>query len=196
MLPTLNARGDVLLTEYMSPRLNLLKAGDVIVATKPNDSKTSVIKRIRGMSGDKIWVRRQGGASLPEEVVVPEGHVWLEGDNPLQSTDSRDYGPVPLGLVRGRIVLRFWPPTQAQMIRSHVIDHTQRNRDAGDGLSSRPAIAAVAPSPSYHALSISSDPAHSAAVPAAQAPADGPCSMEGHASSSVTETSLLARPEN
>jgi mitochondrial inner membrane protease subunit 1 len=195
MLPTLNARGDVLLTEYMSPRLNLLKAGDVIVATKPNDSKTSVIKRIRGMSGDKIWVRRHGGTSLPEEVVVPDGHVWLEGDNPLQSTDSRDYGPVPLGLVRGRIVLRFWPPTQAQMIRSHVIDHTQRYRDAGDAISSRPAIAA-APSPSYHALSTASGPAHSGAVPAAQAPADGPRSMEGHASSSVTDTTLLARPEN
>jgi inner membrane protease subunit 1 len=29
--------------------------------------------------------------------------VWLEGDNPFNSTDSRSYGPVPLALVKGLV---------------------------------------------------------------------------------------------
>lgn len=39
-------------------------------------------------------------------VQVPEGHVWLQGDNPVNSTDSRHYGPVPAALLRGRAFLK------------------------------------------------------------------------------------------
>lgn len=45
-------------------------------------------------------------------VVVPRGHVWLEGDNAANSLDSRQYGPIPLGLVRSRAVGRVWPPSE------------------------------------------------------------------------------------
>ena len=38
---------------------------------------------------------------------VPEGHVWLQGDNTLNSSDSRAYGPVPYALLRGRAFARF-----------------------------------------------------------------------------------------
>ncbi|XP_061621984.1 mitochondrial inner membrane protease subunit 1 isoform X1 [Phyllopteryx taeniolatus] len=41
---------------------------------------------------------------------VPKGHVWLEGDNLTNSTDSRSYGPVPYALIRGRVCLKLWPP--------------------------------------------------------------------------------------
>ena len=37
------------------------------------------------------------------------GHVWLEGDNKEMSLDSRDYGPVPKGLITGKVFLTFWP---------------------------------------------------------------------------------------
>ena len=42
-------------------------------------------------------------------MVVPSNHVWLEGDNPLYSTDSRHYGPLPELTLRGRIILRLLP---------------------------------------------------------------------------------------
>lgn len=37
---------------------------------------------------------------------VPPGHIWLEGDNLIVSRDSREYGPVPLALVRGRAMVQ------------------------------------------------------------------------------------------
>ena len=38
--------------------------------------------------------------------VVPRGHVWLQGDNARNSTDSRHYGPVPAALIRGKVLYR------------------------------------------------------------------------------------------
>ena len=53
-------------------------------------------------------------------VQVPKGHVWLQGDNIVNSTDSRHYGPVPYTLLRGRVLLRFWPPQDAGWIRNQM----------------------------------------------------------------------------
>ena len=45
--------------------------------------------------------------------VVPEGRVWLRGDNARNSTDSRRYGAIPISLVEGRVLARVWPLRQA-----------------------------------------------------------------------------------
>lgn len=92
------------------------------------DSERETV-RIRG-DDDYVKARPADSASAEEEdageqlvtetmrqrlfrsnvVVVPRGHIWLEGDNAANSSDSRQYGPVPLGLVRSRAVGRVWPP--------------------------------------------------------------------------------------
>ncbi|KAI8918957.1 peptidase S24/S26A/S26B/S26C [Entophlyctis helioformis] len=41
---------------------------------------------------------------------VPQGHVWIEGDEPHRGIDSRVFGPVPIGLVIGRVLGVVWPP--------------------------------------------------------------------------------------
>ena len=39
-------------------------------------------------------------------VQVPQGHMWVMGDNLGWSRDSRTYGSIPVGLVIGRVVAR------------------------------------------------------------------------------------------
>lgn len=49
-------------------------------------------------------------------IVVPRGHVWIEGDNAANSMDSRQYGPIPLGLIRSRAVIRLWPLNEMRLL--------------------------------------------------------------------------------
>lgn len=52
-------------------------------------------------------------------ITVPPGHVFLCGDNLSNSTDSRHYGPVPMGLIKGKIIAKLWPQ-QRWLHRQHV----------------------------------------------------------------------------
>ncbi|KAI5449967.1 hypothetical protein NCC49_003858 [Naganishia albida] len=52
-------------------------------------------------------LRRQRPHS--DHVRIPRGHVWLAGDNLSNSTDSRAYGPVPVALLKGKVLARVWP---------------------------------------------------------------------------------------
>lgn len=99
MEPTITSN-DIVFTEHISVHLHNIQRGDIVVAKCPNNPKQYVCKRVVGVYGDELvsglFVKRQ----------IPRGHVWLEGDNRSNSTDSRSYGPVPLGLIRGRVVCR------------------------------------------------------------------------------------------
>lgn len=48
--------------------------------------------------------------SLPEKervyLTVPKGQMWVHGDNLNHSHDSKAFGSVPLGLLRGKAVLK------------------------------------------------------------------------------------------
>ena len=85
-----------------------LQHGDVIIMKHPiKDGQ--VCKRIIGMPGDTI-VRTDGiGDEYSSQCLVPPGHMWVEGDNTLNSSDSRFYGTVPASLVVGKVICRLWP---------------------------------------------------------------------------------------
>jgi signal peptidase I len=42
-------------------------------------------------------------------LVVPEKSLWVEGDCPGLAIDSRQYGPIPLDWIQGKLVGRIWP---------------------------------------------------------------------------------------
>jgi hypothetical protein len=39
---------------------------------------------------------------------VPPGHIWIEGDNHEVSIDSRNYGPIPIGLLEGKVMTKLF----------------------------------------------------------------------------------------
>mmetsp|Transcript_18402 Transcript_18402/g.27923 ORF Transcript_18402/g.27923 Transcript_18402/m.27923 type:complete len:338 (+) Transcript_18402:135-1148(+) len=62
--------------------------------------------------------------NLAQQIVVPPDHVWVEGDFPLFSVDSRQYGPIPMDWIRGRIILRVWPWRSPQVTRNRPMPLT------------------------------------------------------------------------
>lgn len=110
MLPTFSATGDVLVVERLSTRFQKIKQGDVVMALSPENPRLIVCKRVLGLEGEEVVVMPTKGNGFVQHVKVPKGHVWLQGDNPSNSTDSRHYGPVPYGLLTGKVCFRVWPP--------------------------------------------------------------------------------------
>ncbi|CAG9091517.1 unnamed protein product [Plutella xylostella] len=103
MEPTLETN-NILVTEHITPRLQMLRRGDIVIARCPTNPKQNICKRVTALPGDKVK------RNFPRKSqYVPVGHVWLEGDNSSNSADSRVYGPVPYGLVRSRVLCRVWP---------------------------------------------------------------------------------------
>ncbi|XP_024879942.1 mitochondrial inner membrane protease subunit 1-like isoform X1 [Temnothorax curvispinosus] len=101
MEPTLYTN-DVLLLERISVRLQRLEKGDIVISKCPNNPEQNICKRIVGLPGDRI----RDGFTV---TTIPYGHVWLEGDNRNNSIDSRVYGPIPQGLLRGRALCKILP---------------------------------------------------------------------------------------
>ncbi|XP_057841426.2 mitochondrial ATP-independent inner membrane protease subunit 1a [Cryptomeria japonica] len=109
MLPTFNISGDVVLTEKISHRFGKIKHGDIILLRSPENPRKVVAKRITGMEGDCVDSNKTEHGKQNQQIVVPKGHVWVEGDNPSVSKDSRNYGAAPCALIEGKLFFRIWP---------------------------------------------------------------------------------------
>jgi len=121
MYPTIPSSGAVQIISRSSRHGHNLRVGDHVDAYNPHIPGSRVGKRVVGMPGDYVlydanMAPSPGGAAVPPGVAededreeprmiqVPEGHVWLAGDNLSYSRDSRFYGPVPMALVVGKPV--------------------------------------------------------------------------------------------
>nr|XP_006128963.1 mitochondrial inner membrane protease subunit 1 isoform X2 [Pelodiscus sinensis] len=105
MEPTIQ-NSDIVVSENLSCRFYSIQKGDIVIAKSPNDPKSNICKRVIGLEGDKVCTSSPSDFRKSHSY-VPKGHVWLEGDNLRNSTDSRCYGPVPYGLIRGRIYFKM-----------------------------------------------------------------------------------------
>jgi signal peptidase I len=114
-----------LVVEKVSYRLHGPQRGDVVVLRLPDRGPELLIKRVIGLPGETVEIRDGGvyvdGQLLSEPYlsrktsgasnswVVPEGHVFVMGDNRGASNDSRVFGPVALDRVVGRAWISYWP---------------------------------------------------------------------------------------
>ncbi|KAJ7139841.1 LexA/Signal peptidase [Mycena epipterygia] len=121
MLPTLANEGEIVVENRWSLRFNpdSLQRGDLITLRSPLDRTRIICKRVIGFPGDVICVDPTGQkAPSTEHVVVPKGHIWVMGDNAAYSRDSREYGPVSMGLIQGKLYARIWPPKDFTIFRN------------------------------------------------------------------------------
>lgn len=106
--------------------LNAPTRGDVVVFAFPQDPSQTYVKRLVGLPGDVIQVRRGqvriNGQDLPEvrsplpswdprldgDWIVPEGEYFMMGDHRDNSSDSRDWGFVKRAQLKGRAEFLLW----------------------------------------------------------------------------------------
>jgi mitochondrial inner membrane protease subunit 1 len=108
-----------------------IKVGDVITFTHPIIPNEWACKRVIGMPGDYVSVVTPGRgdddvetvdtegkwASVKAELIqVPEGHCWVAGDNLEWSRDSRLFGPLPLALVKSKVLAVVKPFRDAKWL--------------------------------------------------------------------------------
>jgi len=129
MDPTFHDK-DYLIVDELSYILRNPKRGEVIIFRFPGDPKEHFIKRVIGIPGDTIqiingtvtvitkdgqtllldepYVTHKMDQSL-EDIIVPEGNLFVMGDNRSESYDSRMWKFLPIKLATGRALLRLYP---------------------------------------------------------------------------------------
>lgn len=132
MVPTFHD-GEFVIVEKVSYRFSDPQHGDIVVFHFPRDPEQEYIKRVIGLPGDQVSIREGqvflNGVLLEEpyiaaapryelDVVVPPGELYVLGDNRNNSSDSHDWGTVPLEYVVGKAVFVYWPLNVAGMVQS------------------------------------------------------------------------------
>jgi len=103
--------GDFVLAERRCLEKYEFSHGDVVLFKCPSNHKELFVKRLIALPGE--WVQLPG---YPNVTKIPEGLCWVDGDNAARSWDSRAFGPIPLGLVEGRVTHIIWPPSKISQV--------------------------------------------------------------------------------
>ena len=107
----------------------------MVVSHYPGDPAKSYIKRVIALPGDELRItdgvvyvnhraipepyvppQYEDGRSVAEET-IPKGSYWVMGDHRSISSDSRDFGPVPRGLIYGKAAFVDWPADGVGLVR-------------------------------------------------------------------------------
>jgi signal peptidase I len=127
MEPTLSTN-DHIVTEKISYLFTPLKRGDVVIIGDGVTGGKQFVKRVIGVSNETVTIR-DGLVYINDKLIqetyplnlsiknnhgpvsIPPGYVFVLGDNRDNSKDSRDFGPVSIRKIRGRLLFSYWPLT-------------------------------------------------------------------------------------
>lgn len=126
--------GDMVFSEKISYLVRDVEAGDIVTFEDPEVEGRIMIKRVIAVGGQTVELidgrvvvdgvaldepytnglpseplATPGGRTVSYPYVVPEGYLWVMGDNRTNSQDSRVFGAVEESSVTGRGVLTYWP---------------------------------------------------------------------------------------
>lgn len=132
MVPNFHNR-EYLIIQKLSYRFNEPQRGDVVVFKYPVDPDQYFIKRIVGLPGERVSIQ-QGRVTIinsehpsgwvldepylsgqnitlgrPDIIELSSSQYYVLGDNRLQSSDSRVWGPLPKSDIVGKVWLRVLP---------------------------------------------------------------------------------------
>jgi len=98
--------------------------GDIVVFYFPQNPSRRFIKRVIGLQGDTINIQSgqvyvngvlleepyiAAAANFSGEWTVERGKVWVLGDNRNNSSDSPDWGSLPVDEIIGKAIFVYWP---------------------------------------------------------------------------------------
>lgn len=128
MLPTIQLSDRILANKLVFLGFDEPKYKDIVVFEDPTNEFPMLVKRVIATGGQTVDLRNgdlyvddklmdepyvYGQKSLPQVVqfpfTIPEGYVWVMGDNRGNSGDSRTFGAVPVSSIKGRVFSVYWP---------------------------------------------------------------------------------------
>ncbi len=117
-----------------------LKRGEIVVFRYPRNPEQYFIKRVVGLPGEEVKIaegkvmvfnkENPAGVILDENAYLPKGlstsgttditlsqdQYFVLGDNRANSSDSRVWGPLPKYDVVGKVLIRAWPFSKAEIL--------------------------------------------------------------------------------
>jgi signal peptidase I len=130
MEPTL-VQGEILMVNKLQYKFRDMQYGDIITFHYPLDPERDYVKRLIGLPGDEVVIENSevfvNGLELYEPYIsaspeyegswlVPQGNLFVLGDNRNPSADSHIWGFVPFENVIGKAFLVYWPVTHIRTL--------------------------------------------------------------------------------
>lgn len=132
---------DVVFAEKISLLTHNFKKGQIIIFNSHDAANNSYVKRVIALAGDtvqisngKVYVNGEpvdepyvstgnitaGGSFLKEgeKYTVPSDHIFVMGDNRINSTDSREIGAIDYKDIEGHVILRAYPFNSIKYFRN------------------------------------------------------------------------------
>lgn len=133
--------GEYIMTSKVTYKFRKPHRGDVIVFKSLKNQDIDYIKRIIGLPGDKVEIKNaevyvndrlinenyisektnlweSGFIKENIPLIVPDNMIFVMGDNRPRSSDSREFGPVPLDSIIGEVFYRYFPTTKMGPIKN------------------------------------------------------------------------------